>query len=317
MAEKDMTEKTLESYNDVFADIINVLFFGGKEVVKEEELEQAVMRSIYKTDGKLREQERDTAKYWRKHNIRISLFGLENETEPESDMPIRVFGYDGASYRDQLFYVKGEDGKYRKNNNPRYPVATAVLYFGTTHWNKPTTIYGCVEDNLNDDMKPFVNDFKINLFEIAFLTEEQTKMFKSDFRIVADYFVQIRKNKDYIPTDTQMKHVKEILQLMSVLTQDNRFEEAANVVEEGDEPKNMCEVLDKVEQRGKKIGEEIGKKIGKEIGEEIGREIGEMSRAKKAAINMKMKGYSTKEISEIVEVDIDIINSWFSEIVLI
>ena len=64
------------------------------------------MRSIYKTDGKLREQERDTAKYWRKHNIRISLFGLENETEPESDMPIRVFGYDGASYRDQLFYVK-------------------------------------------------------------------------------------------------------------------------------------------------------------------------------------------------------------------
>lgn len=117
MAEKDMTEKTLESYNDVFADIINVLFFGGKEVVKEEELEQAVMRSIYKTDGKLREQERDTAKYWRKHNIRISLFGLENETEPESDMPIRVFGYDGASYRDQLFYVKGEDGKYRKNNN--------------------------------------------------------------------------------------------------------------------------------------------------------------------------------------------------------
>ena len=32
---------------------------------------------------------------------------------------------------------------------------------------------------------------------------------------------------------------------------------------------------------------------------------------------MKMKGNSTKEISEIVEVDIDIINSWFSEIVLI
>ena len=91
MAEKDMTEKTLESYNDVFADIINVLFFGGKEVVKEEELEQAVMRSIYKTDGKLREQERDTAKYWRKHNIRISLFGLENETEPESDIPIRPY----------------------------------------------------------------------------------------------------------------------------------------------------------------------------------------------------------------------------------
>ena len=34
-----MAEKTLESYNDVFADIINVLFFKSNEIVKEEELE--------------------------------------------------------------------------------------------------------------------------------------------------------------------------------------------------------------------------------------------------------------------------------------
>lgn len=131
------------------------------------------------------------------------------------------------------------------------------------------------------------------MFEIAFLSEEQVAMFKSDFRIVADYFVQIRKNKDYTPTDTQMKHVKEVLQLMSVLTRDHRFEEAADAVMEGDEPKNMCEVLDKVEQRGK--------------------EIGEMRKAKKAAANMKAKGYSNKEISEIVEVDIEIIDRWFNE----
>ena len=30
MAEKDAAEKTLESYNDVFADIVNVLLFKGK-----------------------------------------------------------------------------------------------------------------------------------------------------------------------------------------------------------------------------------------------------------------------------------------------
>ena len=35
MAEKDMTEKTLESYNDVFADIVNVLLFNGRQVVNE------------------------------------------------------------------------------------------------------------------------------------------------------------------------------------------------------------------------------------------------------------------------------------------
>ena len=34
MAEKDNTEKILESYNEVFADIVNVLLFDGEEVVK-------------------------------------------------------------------------------------------------------------------------------------------------------------------------------------------------------------------------------------------------------------------------------------------
>ena len=37
VAEKDIAEKTLEAYNDVFADIINVLLFHGKRYVREHE----------------------------------------------------------------------------------------------------------------------------------------------------------------------------------------------------------------------------------------------------------------------------------------
>ena len=33
-----MTEKTLESFNDVFADIVNVLLFKNKRLIKEDEL---------------------------------------------------------------------------------------------------------------------------------------------------------------------------------------------------------------------------------------------------------------------------------------
>ena len=35
MQDKDVTEKMLEKYNDVFADILNVLLFGGRNVVDE------------------------------------------------------------------------------------------------------------------------------------------------------------------------------------------------------------------------------------------------------------------------------------------
>ncbi len=33
MSEKDITEKILADYNDVFADIVNVLLFNGEQVV--------------------------------------------------------------------------------------------------------------------------------------------------------------------------------------------------------------------------------------------------------------------------------------------
>ena len=66
MAEKDIAEKTLEAYDDVFADIINVLLFQGRQFVKEDELEEESLASSYKADGRLHAQERDVAKYWRK-----------------------------------------------------------------------------------------------------------------------------------------------------------------------------------------------------------------------------------------------------------
>ncbi len=92
---------------------------------------------------------------------------MENQTNPEEDIPLRVFGYDGASYRDQIFYVKGEDGKFRGNTNPRYPVITLVLYLGIKRWNKPTTICECVADNLDDDLKPFVTKYSGKRYPLA------------------------------------------------------------------------------------------------------------------------------------------------------
>lgn len=57
MGQKDITEKTLEAYNDVFADIVNVLLFKGKPLVKEDKLEEASPVSYFKADdGKLHKE---------------------------------------------------------------------------------------------------------------------------------------------------------------------------------------------------------------------------------------------------------------------
>lgn len=133
MAEKDIAEKTLEAYNDVFADIINVLLFDGEKRVKEDELEDESPNSSYKADGKLHAQERDVAKYWSKGLVRIALYGLENQTDIDYNMPLRLFSYDGTAYRGQLLADK--ETKKTGQRVPRYPVVTLVLYYGyQKHW---------------------------------------------------------------------------------------------------------------------------------------------------------------------------------------
>ena len=49
----------------------------------------------------------------------------------------------------------------------------------------------CLYDVLDipDKLKPFVNDYKINLVDVPRLTTEQVENYKGDFQIIADYFV--------------------------------------------------------------------------------------------------------------------------------
>ena len=252
MQDKDITQKVLEKYNDVFADILNVLLFDGRNVVEESTLTDALPMSMLKIDGRVRSQERDIAKYWRKSKINVALFGFENQTIADRLMPLRVFGYDGAEYVKQ--------SRKENSDKAKYPVITLVLYLGyEKRWNYPKTLFEVLD--IDENIKPYVNDFKINLFEIAYLDREKIDLFKSDFRILADYLYQMRINRDYIADSTAIEHVEELLTLMSAMTGDNRFEETINDLK-GKENINMCEVLDRVEARGIEKGIEQGIKRG-------------------------------------------------------
>ena len=163
-------------------------------------------------------------------------------------MPFRVFGYDGAEY------VKQSRKEHSDEEN--YPVITLVLYLGyKNRWNCPKSVWELV--NINERLKPYVNDFKINLFEIAYLDKEKIDMFQSDFRILADYLYQLRVNNDYVGDKVTLKHADELLSLMSAMTGDNGFEEIANEIPKK-ENINMCEVLDRVREKGRLTGIQEG-----------------------------------------------------------
>lgn len=256
--EKDIVEKILFDKEDVFADILNVLLFNGEEVIQPQALVPTEERAQLKIGKTIHEQERDVAKIWVPGNIRFALFGLENQTKVEKDMVMRVISYDGTSYKEQVVHNR-QDGTVKWIP---YPAITIVLYFGYRPWNGPRTLLELLGDAIPDNLKPFINDYKLHIFEIPFLPPEKVAMFRSDFRIVVDYFVQMRTNKSYVPSQETIIHVEEVLKLMAVLTSDTRFEDTANkVIKEGGST-TMCKVLDEVEARGIAKGKAEGRAEG-------------------------------------------------------
>ena len=221
------------------------------------------------------------------------MLGVENQTDPDKLMPLRVISYDGAEY--------GMQANRKNKDKMKYPVITLVLYLGhKSRWNYPKNIMGIID--VDNRLKPYINDYKINLFEIAYLPEEKRNLFKSDFRVVVDYLYQIRKNNKYEPEMYKIEHIDEVLNLMSAITNDNRFEEVIEEVHEK-EAKYMCEVIDIMLNKGWQEAMEEGIQKGLEKGIQEGLEKGIQEGAeiekKNIAQVMKEKGFDVGLIMEV------------------
>lgn len=259
MGEKDMAEKLLEDYPDVFADIVNVLLFDGKQEVRPEDLAETGLRSQFKADsGRMHEEERDVVRYWMKKGKIAALIGLENQTEADGDMPMRLIAYDGSSYKSQLL---------KRKKDERYPVVTLVLHFGEGRWKPlrrslrdifqiPLGLLSCFEN------------YRMHLYEIAYLSEKQLQMFRSDFGIIAEYIVRKRKNEPFrLSQDREIQHVDAFMKMLSVFAEepyiDELTEEILNKRKKG-ERITMCDISKAWVDLGRGEGEAKGQeKMGR------------------------------------------------------
>ena len=131
---------------------------------------------------------------------------------------------------------------------------------------------------------------------------EEIERFQSDFRIVANFFVKKRKNKDYIPDDpTEIKHVDEALKLLQVMTGDDRYKE---MFKKKKEVHSMCDVAERLEKMGIAKGIELGREEEKKA-----------SRVEFILRVLEMKGgvdeKTRKRIEE--EPDVDLLDIWFTK----
>ncbi len=115
----------------------------------------------------------------------------------------------------------------------------------------------------------------------------------------------MRRERVYRKIINGRKNIDELLKLMTVLTGDRRFEEQIKEMHKEGGEVRMCEVLDKIENRGInkgiEIGETKGRKLGEKIGETKGRKIGEKLGEIKALYFYMKK--TPNEIGKIINMD--------------
>ena len=130
-------------------------------------------------------------------------------------------------------------------------------YFGWEHhWETPHRLKECLA--IPKRLEPFVSDYRINIIEIAWLPDDMIAKFSNPFRMVAEYFCQMRRKQEYHPSEEYVRQAKAMLDLMALLTQDVRFKEAKENVKEGASMTMRSILLDQIEARGRTEGEARG-----------------------------------------------------------
>ena len=164
-------------------------------------------------------------------------------------MPLRVISYDGSAYRSQLDENKG-----------RYPVITLVLYYGKQNWDAPTSLSGLMD--IPEEIKPYFNDYKINLISVKDMKKEQINKFISDLKIYFDYVKgTLNDEKDYDFPNIVMQHPDAVALAMNAFSDDNDIQIA--YIKSKKKQKGgkiaVCDIASEIKKRGKAEGRVEGK----------------------------------------------------------
>ena len=137
---------------------------------------------------------------------------------------------------------------------------TFVLYFGTERrWPEHLrTLLGRVK--FHEALRPLLNDWRVHIIELAWLTDEEAALFTGDFRFVVEVLRCIRRGENIVLTDQVIEHVDAVLKLLAALTGERRIENLPNI--KRGEPMTVrniiAETWDNIRKEGRVEGREEG-----------------------------------------------------------
>lgn len=177
----DTVLKNYWSDNEQFADLFNAVLFEGRKVIYPEELEDVDTEESsileHRSYAESIKASRDNIKIQKKstvYGVQFVLLGLESQEHIHYAMPMRIMGYDYGSYKKQYDSnakkYQNADGleedeflSRMKKTDKLIPVITIVIYYGEKVWDGAESLHEMLD--IPEEMKKFVNDYKILLVE--------------------------------------------------------------------------------------------------------------------------------------------------------
>ena len=284
MSKKDTVTKAFMRENTVFADAFNYLIFGGKQVIQPEHLQELDTTELIQLTVKGKKLQNEAVQKYRDilkaavimedENADYLLLGIENQTEVHYAMPVRNMIYDALQYGNQVSTIAAQHAKEKNAATPAEfisgfhktdklrPVITLVVHFGADPWDGATSLQEMM-DLPREEMRAFIQDYKIHLIDPAAITPEELEKFSSSLREVLGcikYSNDKEKLSSFIKNNTRMTleiNAARVIQAITKVTVD---------LSEETEDVDMCKAIEDMMQDSRAKGLAEGMEKGKTEG---------------------------------------------------
>lgn len=277
MGKQDLWQSDYFDDKKRFADMFNGALFDGNQIMKLEDLEEADPNIVYHDkEGNAHNVIRDKVYKWKGCHASICI--LENQSYIDYRMIFRIMFSEALNYFKQQKHAfrKWKELGYKFDDEHEFlskmrkdekfiPIITLVLYFGKDKkWDGAKFLYDLL--NIDEELKPFVSNYKINLFDYhehtdfsKFITENRillellasSKDADAMDRIMRKYF------EGNLAEEEVAKAILGILDVNIDLTKyENKMKEGVKVY--------MCKAWDDHRERGRLEGLQQGIEQGKE-----------------------------------------------------
>lgn len=282
---KDLQKKGYLYASERFADLINGVVCGGKEILRPSDLTEMDSQTGYvrssagsgRRISQGKQRYRDLVKK-AAFGVHFMVVGIENQEEVHYLMPLRCMSYDAAEYERQAAAVKRQIRRRSDINSAEFlsgfakdsrlhPCVTLVLYYGE-NWDGAENLHSILDfTDIPGELREKVNDYRIYVCEVRRF--EKTDVFQTDLKQVFDcirYADNPEKLYELITSDPVYQELDE--ETYDVIAEHIKTVELLQVKEYSQEggKVNMCGAIAELIQQGRMEGLSQGIEQGIEQG---------------------------------------------------